>query len=312
VNGRAGAYPPPSGRQHEIRHGDQVAVLCEVGATLRRYSAGGRDVLDGFDVEERSTAGRGEVLAPWPNRLDGGRYTFEGREGRAALDEPEAGNAIHGLVRWLPWRAVSQDEHAVLLACVVSPQPAYPWRLELEVEYRLNGGGLAVSARATNASDAACPFGIGFHPYVSAGDGVVDTASLSVPAGRRLVSDERGLPVGDEAVAGTPFDFREPRPIGETRLDTAFTALVAGPDGRARVEVRGNSGRGVDVWAGPEFGYLMVYTGDTLDPASRRRHGVAIEPMTCPPNALRTGTDLIRLDPGGSWEGAWGIRPRGT
>ena len=312
MSGRAEAYPPPSGRQHEMRHGDQVAVVCEVGATLRRYAAGGKDVLDGFGVDERSTAGRGEVLAPWPNRLEGGRYTFEGREGRAALDEPQHGNAIHGLVRWLPWRAVSQDEHAVLLACVVPPQPAYPWRLELEVEYRLNGGGLAVSTRATNASDAACPFGIGFHPYLRAGDGVVDTATLSVPADRRLVSDERGLPTGEEKVAGTPFDFREPRRIENTKLDTAFTDLAADSDGRSRAELRGDSGRAVELWVGPEFGYLMVYTGDTLDPESRRRQGVAIEPMTCPPNALRTGTDLIRLNPGGFWEGAWGIQPRET
>ncbi|HXY71440.1 MAG TPA: aldose 1-epimerase family protein [Actinomycetota bacterium] len=312
MTGPAEQSPPPAGRQHEIRHGDQVAVVCEVGATLRRYAAGGEEVLDGFDVADRSTAGRGQILAPWPNRLDGGRYTFEGREGRAALDEPEAGNAIHGLVRWLPWRAVSQDEHAVELACVVPPQPAYPWRVELGVEYRLSGDGLAVSARATNASDAACPFGIGFHPYVRAGEGVVDTATLAVPAGRRLVSDERGLPVGDETVAGTAFDFREPRPIADTKLDTAFTDLAVDTDGRARVEVRGDAGRGVDLWAGPEFGYLMVYTGDTLDPESRRRRGVAIEPMTCPPNALRTGTDLIRLAPGESWQGDWGIQPRGT
>ena len=45
----------------------------------------------------------------------------------------------------------------------------------------------------------------------------------------------------------------------------------------------------------------MAYTGDTLDPVDRRRRGIAIEPMTCPPNALRTGTDLIRLDPGSLW-----------
>jgi galactose mutarotase-like enzyme len=300
---------PPAGRQHEIRFGDQVAVVCEVGATLRRYAAGGEEVLDGFEVGERSSAGRGQVLAPWPNRLDGGRYSFEGCEGRAALDEPEAGNAIHGLVRWLPWRPVSQDERAVTLACVVPDQPAYPWRLELEVEYRLSGQGLAVQTRATNGSDAACPFGIGFHPYLTGGGEVVDTATLAVPAGRRLVSDERGLPVGDEAVDGTTYDFRESRPIAESRLDTAFTGLTPDPGGRARAQVRQASGRGADLWVGPEFGYLMVYTGDTLDPESRRRRGVAIEPMTCPPNAFRTGTDLVRLDPGESWRGTWGITP---
>jgi aldose 1-epimerase len=53
----------------------------------------------------------------------------------------------------------------------------------------------------------------------------------------------------------------------------------------------------------------MVYTGDTLEPADRRRTGIAIEPMTCPPNAFRTGVDLIELEPGATWRGTWGISP---
>jgi len=300
---------PPTGRQHEIRRGEQVAVIAEVGATLRSYSTEGVDVLDGFPADERSSAGRGQVLAPWPNRLDGGRYGFEGQEGRAALDEPELGNAIHGLVRWLPWRAVSEGEEYVRMGCVVHPQPAYPWRLELEVEYRLEEEGLLVTATASNESATACPFGIGFHPYLTVAEPLVDTATMTVPAKARLVCDERGLPQGHEAVHGTPFDFLEARRIGTTRLDTAFTDLAADTDGRAMVEIRADSGRGVGLWAGPEFPYLMVYTGDALQPESRRRRGIAVEPMTCPPNALATGTDVIRLEPGASWRGSWGISP---
>ena len=49
-----------------------------------------------------------------------------------------------------------------------------------------------------------------------------------------------------------------------------------------------------------------VFTGDTLEP-ERRRRGLAVEPMTCPPNAFRTGEGLIVLEPGGSFTGAWGI-----
>ena len=55
------------------------------------------------------------------------------------------------------------------------------------------------------------------------------------------------------------------------------------------------------------FRYLQVYTGDTLEPEERRRQGIAIEPMTCPANAFRSGVDLIGLEPGGSWRGRWGI-----
>jgi aldose 1-epimerase len=301
---------PPSGEQHEIRDGDQVAIVTEVGATLRTYSAGGLDVLDGFSVDEPSSAGRGQVLAPWPNRLDGGRYEFDGRPGAAAIDEPELGNAIHGLVRWLPWLLASKTDDAVALECVLHPQPAYPWRLELGLEYQVVGDGLEVVARATNASTEAAPFGIGFHPYLTTGI-PVDDVRLTIPVSRRLTTDDRALPVGEEEVAGTGFDFTVGRTVGATRLDTCFTGLARGSDGRSRARLESvDGGRGVEVWVDEAFGYLQVYTGDTLEPGSRRRQAVAIEPMTCPPNAFASGVDVIRLEPGASWSGAWGIALR--
>ena len=52
----------------------------------------------------------------------------------------------------------------------------------------------------------------------------------------------------------------------------------------------------------------MVYTADQVTRPERRRTAVAIEPMTCPPDALRTGVDLIELRPGASWRGTWGLR----
>jgi aldose 1-epimerase len=301
------SFSPRSGVQHEIRHDDQLVVVTEVGGTLRAYSAGELDVLDGFGVNEPSSAGRGQVLAPWPNRLDGGRYSFGGREGRAAIDEPELGNAIHGLVRWLPWLLASKSDEAVALECVLHPQPAYPWRLELGLEYRLDGDGLEVLARAANASLEAAPFGIGFHPYLTMGI-PVDDVRLTIPASRRLTTDDRALPVGEEDVAETEFDFTVGRPVGTIRLDTCFTGLARGSGGRSRVRLQSTDGqRSVEVWADEAFGYLQVYTGDTLEPASRRRQAVAIEPMTCPPNAFASGVDVIRLEPGASWSGAWGI-----
>jgi aldose 1-epimerase len=297
---------PPSGEQHEIRHGDQVVVVAEVGATLRTYSAGGLDLVDGFAVDEPSSAGRGQVLAPWPNRLDGGRYSFGARQGSAAIDEPELGNAIHGLVRWLPWLLASKSDDAVALECVLHPQPAYPWRLQLGLEYRLAADGLEVVARAANGSAEAAPFGIGFHPYVTMGI-PVDDVRLTIPASRRVTTDDRALPVGEQGVAETEFDFTVERAVGATRLDTCFTGL-ARSDGRSRARLESADGeRGVEIWADEAFGYFQAYTGDTLEPASRRRQAVAVEPMTCPPNAFASGVDVIRLEPGASWSGAWGI-----
>jgi aldose 1-epimerase len=176
------------------------------------------------------------------------------------------------------------------------------------VTYALGETGLTVTTEAVNVGSRALPFGIGFHPYVRARGGSVDDAALTVPASRRLLLDERGLPVGDESVEGTNYDFRGGRAIGSAKLDDCFCGLDRGDDGRAEVRL-GNAHDDHDVvlWADLAFGWVMCYTGDTLGEPSRRRRGVAIEPMTCPPNALRTGVGVVRVEPGDSFEARWGI-----
>ena len=52
----------------------------------------------------------------------------------------------------------------------------------------------------------------------------------------------------------------------------------------------------------------MVFTGDPLPDVARR--SLAVEPMTCPPNAFRTGDSVSRLEPGESTASTWGIEPR--
>jgi aldose 1-epimerase len=302
---------PPSGDQFEIGHGRHHAVVTEIGATLRFYTVNDVPVIEGFAADAMCDSGRGQVLAPWPNRLDSGSYRFGNREARAALDEPERHNAIHGLVRWLPWHVVARAQNVVTMGCVIHPQPGYPWRLLLTVEYRLGRDGLAVTAQATNLDTDAAPFGIGFHPYLSVPAPTVDTSSLVIPARRRLVTDERGLPIRNIPVAGTEYDFTARRWIGATRLDTAYTDLVRDEDGIARVELDDPAGqRGATVWMDARFTHVMAFTGDTLEPPSRRRTSIALEPMTCPPDALRSGEDIVTLEPGNSWEGRWGIEPR--
>lgn len=307
----ATARVPPSGHQYEIRHDPLAATVTEVGATLREFSAGGAEVLDGFGPDEPSAGGRGQPLMPWPNRLADGRYSFGGREGRAPLDEPERHNAIHGLVRWANWTCVEREVNRLVMAHRLYPQPAFPFTLEISIGFELGSSGLTVETTATNLGTSALPFGAGFHPYLSVGTGLVDEALLTLPARSRLLSDERGLPVGSEAVKGGPFDFTRPRRIGDLRMDTAFAELERGPDGRVRAELENPSGdRGVTLWADGSFTHLMCFTGDTLADPDRRRRALALEPMTCPPNALRSGQGIVSLEPGGSFSASWGLTPR--
>jgi aldose 1-epimerase len=97
----------PSGEQITIAARDQQAVVVEVGGGLRSYSVGDRELLDGYRADEMSSSGRGQILIPWPNRLQDGSYEFEGRRHQLPLNEPEHYNAIHGLVRWNAWTTPS-------------------------------------------------------------------------------------------------------------------------------------------------------------------------------------------------------------
>lgn len=297
----------PSGQQIEIAAGDQRAVVVEVGAGLRSYSVGEREVLDGYGAEEMASAGRGQVLMPWPNRIEDGAYEFDGSRHQLPLTEPEGRNAIHGLVRWVAWSAAERDEDRVVLEHTLHPQPGYPFSLALRIEYALSDGGLRVTSTATNIGERHCPYGAGQHPYVRLGGDGVDPLVLRAPGQTVLHADDRGLPASAEAVEGTEYDFRQPRSIGETRLDNAFTDLERDEDGRARVELRDpDDGGALSVWLDEGYRYLQLFTGDPLPSVGRR--SLAVEPMTCPPNAFRTGDGLIVLEPGASTTASWGIQ----
>jgi aldose 1-epimerase len=300
--------PLPSGSQYCIRHGDQRATVVQVGGTLREYEVSGFPVLDGFAAHEVATAARGQPLMPWPNRLADGRYELEGETHQLPLSEPARRNAIHGLVRWAGWEALEAAAARVRLGHLLWPQPGYPFALALELAYELGEGGLTVTMTAENVGRRPAPFGAGQHPYVRAELGAVDASLLRIPARRWLEVDERQIPTGRRlSVSATAFDFSRLRPIGGLRLDTAFTELDRDPDGRARVTLeRADGGRRVTVWMDDGFDYLMVFSGDTLAPAERRR-SLAVEPMTCAPDAFNNGLGLRLLAPGERVSARWGI-----
>ncbi len=251
-----------------------------------------------------SGSGRGQVLIPWPNRIKDGSYEFDGQLHQLAINDVEEQDAIHGLVRWAAWHVGERESHRVLMQHRIHPQPGYPFSLEVGIEYSLSDRGLRVTTTAVNVGSGPCPYGCGAHPYLRAGTQPVDSAMLRAPGRTVLVSDERGIPVRSEAVEGTEFDFRRPRPIATTRLDNAFTDLERDGDGLARVSLNGPEGD-LTLWVDEAYTYLMLFTGDPLPDVDRR--SLAIEPMTCPPNAFRTGEDLIRLEAGQSFTSIWGI-----
>jgi aldose 1-epimerase len=313
----AGWFPPPkvnrmvapSGEQFEIASAAYRAVVTEAGATLRVLEHAGRPLVDGFDEHETSSGGRGQLLMPWPNRIEDGTYEFGRRAHQLGLTEPSRNNASHGLVRWAGWSLEEHSVSSVALTYRLMAQSGYPWTLDLHVVYDLSADGLTVTQTATNLSDSSAPYACGAHPYLSAGEGPADGWELTLPASTRLlVSEDRLLPVGREDVEGTAYDFRVTRPVRGTVLNHAFTGLDRDEEGRAAVVLQGD--HTVRLWVDERHGWLQVYTADDR-PATARR-SVAVEPMTAPPNAFRSGEDLLVLAPSGR-DGdeisvSWGIQ----
>ena len=292
----------PSGEQVELALGEQRAVVVGVGGGLRTYTVGGRAVVDGYGEDEICSSGRGQLLVPWPNRIEDGSYEFDGRALQLPLNEPERRNAIHGLVRWSQWSVAEREPSRVVFAHLLYPRPGYPFTLELRVEYSLSDDGLAVRTEATNVGAETAPYGAGSHPYLAVARYAVDGVELRVPAETVLESDERGLPVGTAHVVEAGLDFREPRAIGALKLDHCFTGVERDDDGRARVRFGATT-----LWADESYPFLMIFTGDGLPDVERR--SLAVEPMTCAPNAFRSGEGLMRLEPGQAHVGSWGISP---
>ena len=300
----------PSGRQHAIENGDQRAVVVEVGGALRSYNVRGRDVLDGYRENEMATGARGQPLIPWPNRLQDGRYDWDGKQHQLPLNEPGRHNAIHGLVRWVSWTATQKSAGSVEMQHVLHPQPGYPFTLSLMISYSLDTDGLTVTTQARNLGTEPLPYAAGQHPYLATERGV-DGGSLQLEASTYIVTDDRGLPARRASVAGSSYDFRKAARVGAVELDTAYTDLARDGDGRAWVTFVDTSGATTRLWVDESYPYIELFTGDSLPDLSRRRRSLGVEPMTAPPNALRDGVDITRLDPQATTTSAWGVRVEG-
>ncbi|NJI58060.1 aldose 1-epimerase family protein [Microbacterium oxydans] len=299
---------PRSGRQLRIAAHGYEAVIASIGATLRTLTFEERDLVVPFDADAVRPGYRGVTLAPWPNRIVDGRYSFGGGQHQLALTEPERAHALHGLLAWVEFEDRLVLDDRVVLAAVILPQTGYPFRVEVEVEYRLDAEGLQQTVTAHNVGADAAPWGTGPHPYLVAGQGGVDDWTLLLPASEVLtVTPDRLSPVAVEPVSQHPeWDFRSARPIGDVFIDHAFTGLARG-GGLAEVRLTAADGHGVGMAWDERCPWVQVHTADTPAVADTHRIGLAVEPMTCPPDAFNSGVDLVTLDPGATHAASWRI-----
>jgi aldose 1-epimerase len=189
----------------------------------------------------------------------------------------------------------------------IHPQPGWPGTLETRITHRVGVDGLTVTVEATNVGDNELPFGYGAHPYLTVGESTVDEVALTMPASSYLEVDDRLLPIRVSPVDGTAYDLRQGPLLGSLILDTAMTDLARDSDGRWRVKLV-REDRYAELWGDEAMRWIQVFTG-----GPHRDRSIAVEPMTCGPDAFNAGPthgDMKVIAPGESVVGQWGISGR--
>ena len=307
----------------ELRAGQYCAQISPFGGGLWSLTCADKPLVvtppvppEGLSQVSPVPFAAGCLLAPWPNRVDGGNFTFQGETYHLEINEPDRNNAIHGFVRERPWgldSETSDNPAAVSLTLEMEPQPGWPWRLKYVMNWSVDATqGLRGELRVSNLNAAPCPFGFGWHPYLSAGGAGLDECTLSVSVGDNLVLDStRNLPTGLERPADTVLGQARPVALRGLWLDHAFRAQPE-PDGYVRAALCRADGSGTELSAGPWCRWLQIYTADPSHqqafPGVDDGRALAVEPMTCPPNALSHNQDVLVLEPGELRSFIFGLR----
>ncbi|MBW3087075.1 putative protein YihR [Austwickia sp. TVS 96-490-7B] len=292
----------PSGLQVHLQSGGYEAVTVEVGAGLRQLHWSGRPLLLGYGPTHICPDYRGSVLAPWPNRVIDGKYEYDGHTYQLPLTEASRGHALHGLVLWDRWQLSDHTDASATWILHSVPQPWYPWSLSLRCTYALDAeAGLTWCLTARNDSPTSAPYGCSIHPYVVAPTGTTDDWTLTLPADQvHTTLDSRLTPGPVATVDSTPgTDLRRGTSLRGIQLDHAFTRLI--PNSASPLPysatLTDSRGEGVILNWGDNLEWAQVYTCDAPE-RPWHRSAVAIEPMSCPPDAFNSGLGLLHLVPG--------------
>lgn len=294
--------------------GEYGSILPGYGAIIHRLglmadSGQVVELIDGYETSEQLTAEgsrsyKGSLLFPFPNRIKDGTYLHGGQTYQLPLNEPSLGHAIHGLLFNAELEVVAQgasETGAFLILEYEADGTArgYPFKYVLNVDVRLNDEEFTCKIFVQNQEDQPIPIGGGYHPYFKLG-GRIDDLLLKMPIQSQLESDERLIPNGREVKPEKYVEFT--RLEGEKLNDTyrvkqgdkrAVTQLY---DPRQQLELTVWQQTGVG-----HYNFLQVFT-----PVSRE--SIAIEPMTCAPDAFNNGHGLVLLQPDESFEATFGVR----
>jgi len=277
----------------QISLNEVSAVISTEGAALIGLS------VNNFNLIEHNTRDglyAGKILAPWPNRIKDGKYTFNKKDYQLPINEVSKNNALHGLVANCLWEITFQSQSKVVLQYLLNQPEIYPGKLELQVTYEIIESGIEITVLSENVGELSAPYGVSIHTYLVAGALVKNNELfLQIPADQFLEVDaERLLPIKLQPVVGTNFDFIHSKKVSDLFIDHAFKYSSDNP---RSISLLNKDGQGAEVIFDDLSKWIQIHTADR-DLQGDSRMAVAIEPMSCPPDAFNSRIDLIVLEPG--------------
>lgn len=274
---------------------------------------GRQDIIHGYSEIEDKAGSMGEVLFPFPGRVENSRYQFGGKEYRLSDVKIKDGHAIHGFVRGVDWQVEKKTNlNEVVLSYKMTKAEyrakGYPFSVKITINYSLGDNGLNCRAKVENIGQEPAPFGLGFHPYFTVGTDNINDMTIWIKA-KKLVEFNSGLkPTGKFIdIDGNNLDFNPPKKIGTRIIDNCYSELEY-TNSICQTELTDGKDRKITIWQDENFPYLQVYSADTIGDKHRRR-GFAVEPQTCSGFAFNLPEMGLKvLQPGEVFMASWGIK----
>jgi len=298
---------------------ERAVIVPGAGCQCLSYRAGALEIIAGpanpDSWREHPHRGGIPILFPWPGRIAGAHFTFEGREYHMPVNEPSRGHSIHGFACERAFRVTRRGPYFVTSILDSSDysdlSSIWPWPFTIEIDYEV-GNGLRLKVRVTNTGDSVMPFGFGAHPYFHAPlnpAGKRDAMMVQVDADARWALDASFIPTGKTEPLMGKYDLRAPRALGTDTYDDVFRmAEITQSDPQPpRARLIGSSLKlAIEVRADPAFGDFVVY-------APPDNAVVALEPYTCAPDAFNlaargVAAGMRELAPGQTFEAGFEIR----
>ncbi|MHB0929236.1 MAG: aldose epimerase family protein [Candidatus Nanopelagicales bacterium] len=283
--------------------GHAIVHIRPVGAALSAFTVDGRDIVRADSEQARVEAYSGVTLAPWPNRLAGASWEFQGRELAGTQNEPR-GNGLHGLVYDRRFDVTERTTDSIRLSCLLGEDAVYPFAVRLDVLYALDRQGLSITYEVTNLGPIWAPIALGAHPYFP----YDDSCQLHLMASSVFQNDEKLIPTGrmlSSSVIGVHPDGSTP--LAGFRADDCFSGLARDAEGHARTSLLYGDGWTTTLWQDRAFPFIQIFTTPTFAFDTGVAPAIAIEPQTAPANALKSGIDLHWLQQAETWLVRWGI-----